>query len=68
MDAILHNLGIDLSSLILQGIGFILMYLILKKFVFGHIGAALETRKKISRIAWTNWKRTRKSWTVFKKK
>jgi len=46
VDAILHNLGIDLSSLILQGIGFILMYLILKKFVFGHIGAALETRKK----------------------
>lgn len=46
MEAILHNLGIEPSALIIQGIGFILMYLILKKFVFGHIGAALETRKK----------------------
>ncbi len=45
MEAILHNLGIDLGALILQGIGFILMFLILKKFVFGHIGAALEARK-----------------------
>jgi F-type H+-transporting ATPase subunit b len=46
VEAILHNLGIEPSALIIQGIGFILMYLILKKFVFGHIGAALETRKK----------------------
>lgn len=46
MEAILHNLGIDPSALIIQGIGFILMFLILKKYVFGHIGAVLETRKK----------------------
>lgn len=46
MEAILHSLGIDLSTLILQVIGFVLLYLILQKYVFGKVAGVIEDRKQ----------------------
>ena len=46
METLLHSLGIDLSALILQIIGFFLLFLILKKYVFGQVGAVIDARKK----------------------
>lgn len=43
---ILHDLGIDLSTLIIQMIGFFILFFILKKYVFGMIGGAIEDRKR----------------------
>lgn len=46
MEGVLHNLGIDLSALILQIFGFILLFLILRRYVFGRVGAVIEERKQ----------------------
>ena len=46
MESLLHSLGIDLSALILQSIGFLLLFLILKRYVFGQVAAVIEARKK----------------------
>ena len=46
MEAILHDLGIDLSTLIIQAIGFLCLFLILNRYVFGKIGAVIEDRKR----------------------
>lgn len=43
---ILHDLGIDLSTLIIQMIGFFILFFVLKKYVFGMIGQAIEDRKR----------------------
>ena len=43
---ILHDLGIDLSTLIIQMIGFAILFFVLKKYVFGMIGRAIEDRKR----------------------
>ncbi len=43
---ILHDLGIDLSTLIIQMIGFFILFYVLKKYVFGMIGQAIEDRKR----------------------
>ena len=43
---ILHDLGIDLSTLIIQMIGFLILFFVLKKYVFGMIGRAIEDRKR----------------------
>ena len=43
---ILHDLGIDLSTLIIQMIGFAILFFILKKYVFGMIAQAIEDRKR----------------------
>jgi len=46
VESLLHSLGIDLSALVLQGIGFLLLFLILKRYVFGQVSAVIEARKK----------------------
>lgn len=43
---ILHDLGIDLSTLIIQMIGFAILFFVLKKYVFGMIAQAIEDRKR----------------------
>ncbi len=43
---ILHDLGIDLSTLIIQMIGFAILFFILKKYVFGVIAQAIEDRNR----------------------
>ncbi len=43
---ILHDLGIDLSTLIIQMIGFFILFFVLKRYVFGMIGGAIEDRKR----------------------
>tara|TARA_B100000029_G_scaffold198492_1_gene196591 strand:+ start:23818 stop:24327 length:510 start_codon:yes stop_codon:yes gene_type:complete len=43
---ILHDLGIDLSTLIIQIIGFFILFIVLKKYVFGKLGQAIEDRKR----------------------
>lgn len=42
----LHELGIEPSALIIQVIGFFFLFLILKKYLFGMIGGAVEDRKR----------------------
>jgi F-type H+-transporting ATPase subunit b len=42
----LHDLGIDLSTLIIQMIGFAILFFVLKKYVFGMIAQAIEDRKR----------------------
>ncbi|MBM3264311.1 MAG: ATP synthase F0 subunit B, partial [candidate division Zixibacteria bacterium] len=46
MGDLLHQLGIEPRVLIIQIIGFFLLFLILKKYVFGMIGGAIEDRKR----------------------
>ncbi|MEE2708189.1 MAG: F0F1 ATP synthase subunit B [Gemmatimonadota bacterium] len=46
MESTLHQLGVDPSALILQIIGFFLLFLILKKYVFGKVGDVIEERKR----------------------
>lgn len=43
---ILHDLGIDLSTLIIQMIGFAVLFFVLRKYVFGIIAQAIEDRKR----------------------
>ncbi|MXY50242.1 MAG: F0F1 ATP synthase subunit B [Gemmatimonadetes bacterium] len=43
---ILHDLGIDLSTLIIQMIGFAVLFFVLRKYVFGMIAQAIEDRKR----------------------
>jgi len=43
---ILHDLGIDLSTLIIQMIGFAVLFFVLRKYVFGFIAQAIEDRKR----------------------
>ncbi len=43
---ILHDLGIDLSTLIIQMIGFAVLFFVLRKYVFGIIARAIEDRKR----------------------
>jgi F-type H+-transporting ATPase subunit b len=43
---ILHDLGIDLSTLIIQMVGFFILFFVLKKYVFGMIGRTIEDRKR----------------------
>lgn len=42
----LHELGIEPSTLIIQIIGFFFLFLILKKYLFGAVGKAIEDRKQ----------------------
>jgi F-type H+-transporting ATPase subunit b len=46
VEDLLHKLGIEPSTLIIQAIGFIFLFLILKKYLFGAIGKAIEDRKQ----------------------
>ncbi|SVE21397.1 uncharacterized protein METZ01_LOCUS474251, partial [marine metagenome] len=46
VESTLHQLGVDPSALILQIIGFFLLFLILKKYVFGKVGDVIEERKR----------------------
>lgn len=46
MEGLLHELGIEPSAIIIQAIGFLLLFLILKRTLFGKIGALLEDRKR----------------------
>jgi len=41
---ILNNLGINFKSIIIQGIGFIILLFVLKKFLFGKISAMIKER------------------------
>ncbi len=41
---ILHTLGINIKSVIVQGIGFLILLVILKKFLFGKISAMIKAR------------------------
>ncbi len=41
---ILHTLGINIKSVIVQGIGFLILLVILKKFLFGKISAMIRAR------------------------
>ena len=43
---ILHDLGIDLSTLIIQIIGFFILFIVLQKYVFGKLVQAIEDRKR----------------------
>ena len=43
---ILHDLGMDLSTLIIQMIGFAVLFFVLRKYVFGIIAQAIEDRKR----------------------
>lgn len=43
---ILHDLGIDLSTLIIQMLGFAVLFFVLRKYVFGIIAQAIEDRKR----------------------
>lgn len=46
MEGLLHDLGIDLKAIIIQAIGFICLFLILKRYVFGMVGGLLESRRR----------------------
>ena len=46
MESLLHDLGIDPKAVIIQAVGFLVMFLILKKFAFGKIGGLLEARRR----------------------
>jgi F-type H+-transporting ATPase subunit b len=46
VETLLHSLGINPSALILQIFGFFLLFLILKKYVFGQVADVVEARKK----------------------
>jgi len=41
---ILNNLGINFKSIIIQGIGFLILLFVLKKFLFGKISAMIKAR------------------------
>ncbi len=41
---ILNNLGINFKSIIIQGIGFLILLFVLKKFLFGKISTAIKER------------------------
>lgn len=41
---ILNTLGIDFKSIIIQGVGFLILLFILKKFLFGKISAMIKAR------------------------
>lgn len=46
MEETLHELGIEPSVLIIQVLGFLCLFLILKKYLFGMIGGAIEDRRR----------------------
>lgn len=46
MEGLMHELGIEPRAIIIQAIGFLVLFLILKRTVFGKIGALLEDRKR----------------------
>ncbi|MDQ1273924.1 MAG: F-type H+-transporting ATPase subunit b [Planctomycetota bacterium] len=41
---ILNTLGIDFKSIIIQGVGFLILLFVLKKFLFGKISAMIKAR------------------------
>ncbi|HHT9105391.1 MAG TPA: F0F1 ATP synthase subunit B [Candidatus Wujingus californicus] len=43
---ILNNLGINFKSIIIQGIGFLILLFVLKKFLFGKISAMIKERSE----------------------
>ena len=46
MEELLHDLGIDLKVVIIQALAFLIILLVLWKFVFGRIGGILEKRRQ----------------------
>lgn len=41
---ILNTLGINFKSIIIQGVGFLILLFVLKKFLFGKISAMIKAR------------------------
>ena len=46
MDSLLHDLGIEPGALVVNIVSFLLLLLLMKRFVFGPVGSALEERKR----------------------
>lgn len=46
MEGLLHDLGIDPKAIIIQAVGFICLFLILRRYVFGMVGGLLESRRR----------------------
>ena len=46
MEGLFHELGIDPKAVIIQAIGFLVLFLILKRYVFGMVGGLLEARRR----------------------
>lgn len=46
MEGLMHELGIEPSAIIIQAIGFFILFFVLKRTVFGKIKTALDDRKR----------------------
>ena len=46
MEELLHELGIDLKVVIIQALAFLIILIVLWRFVFGRIGGILENRRQ----------------------
>lgn len=46
VEGLMHELGIEPSAIIIQAIGFLILFFILKRTVFGKIGTLLEDRRR----------------------
>ena len=66
MDELVKQFGLDFKLVFIQLIGFILLYLLLKKFLFGQILAMVHKRAEEIRNAYEDNEKTREEATALK--
>lgn len=46
MEELLHELGLDPKAVVIQALGFLCVFLVLKKYLFGRVGRMLDGRRE----------------------